>query len=57
MREISKGLDKDMIEIKIKEEEQIRDTVEIDIKGRMRKAEVTKWPFYDPEVYGGSRTQ
>ena len=31
------------------------DTVEIDIKGRMRKAAVTKWPFYDPEVYGGSR--
>jgi aminomethyltransferase len=31
------------------------DTVEIDIKGRMRKAEVTKWPFYDPEVYGASR--
>ncbi|MFW9805301.1 MAG: glycine cleavage system aminomethyltransferase GcvT, partial [Candidatus Thorarchaeota archaeon] len=24
-----------------------RDVVEIDIKGRMRKAEVTKWPFYD----------
>ena len=33
------------------------DVVEIDIKGRMRKAEVTKWPFYDSEVYGGSRTQ
>jgi aminomethyltransferase len=33
------------------------DTVEIDIKGRLRKAEVTMWPFYDPEVYGGSRTQ
>jgi aminomethyltransferase len=33
------------------------DTVEIDIKGRMRRAEVTKWPFYDPDVYGGSRTQ
>ena len=33
------------------------ETVEIDIKGRMRKAEVKKWPFYDPEVYGGSRTQ
>ena len=35
----------------------IGDTVEIDIKGRMRKAGITKWPFYDPEVYGGSRTQ
>lgn len=33
------------------------DTVAIDIKGRMRKAEVTKWPFYNPEVYGVSRTQ
>jgi len=33
------------------------ETVEIDIKGRMRKAEVTKWPFYDTEVYGSSRTQ
>jgi aminomethyltransferase len=33
------------------------DVVEIDIKGRMRKAEVTKWPFYDPDIYGASRTQ
>ncbi|MHA2376764.1 MAG: glycine cleavage system aminomethyltransferase GcvT [Candidatus Thorarchaeota archaeon] len=31
------------------------DTVEIDIKGRKRKVEVTKWPFYDPEVYGSTR--
>ena len=31
------------------------DTVEIDIKGRKRKAEVTKWPFYNPEVYGSTR--
>ncbi|KXH76849.1 MAG: hypothetical protein AM326_06445 [Candidatus Thorarchaeota archaeon SMTZ-45] len=35
----------------------IGDTVEIDIKGRMRKAEVTKWPFYDPNIYGASRNQ
>ncbi|OLS30942.1 MAG: putative aminomethyltransferase [Candidatus Thorarchaeota archaeon AB_25] len=33
------------------------DIVEIDIKGRMRKAEVVNWPFYDPAVYGASRTQ
>ena len=33
------------------------DTVEIDIKGRMRKAEVVTWPFFDPTVYGASRTQ
>ncbi len=31
--------------------------VQIDIKGRLRKAEVSTWPFYDPTVYGGSRTQ
>ena len=35
----------------------IEDTVEIDIKGRLRKADVTNWPFYDPDVYGGTRTQ
>ncbi|MFW9770300.1 MAG: glycine cleavage system aminomethyltransferase GcvT [Candidatus Thorarchaeota archaeon] len=34
----------------------IGDIVEVDIKGRMRKAEVTKWPFYDPDLYGASRT-
>ena len=33
------------------------DIVEIDIKGRMRKAEVVTWPFFDPTVYGASRTQ
>ncbi|MFW9836943.1 MAG: glycine cleavage system aminomethyltransferase GcvT [Candidatus Thorarchaeota archaeon] len=32
------------------------DTVDIDIKGRMRRAEVTKWPFYDTDVYGSTRT-
>ena len=31
------------------------DVVEIDIKGRHRKAEVVKWPFYDPDVYGATR--
>ena len=35
----------------------VGDIVEIDIKGRIRKAEVTKWPFYDPEFYGANRTQ
>ncbi|TFG13483.1 glycine cleavage system aminomethyltransferase GcvT [Candidatus Thorarchaeota archaeon] len=32
------------------------DTVEIDIKGRVRKAKVTKWPFYDSTEYGATRT-
>ncbi|MHA1479831.1 MAG: glycine cleavage system aminomethyltransferase GcvT [Candidatus Thorarchaeota archaeon] len=31
------------------------DTIEIDIKGRVRRAEVTKWPFYNPDEYGASR--
>lgn len=31
------------------------DVVEIDIKGRIRKAEIKKWPFYDPEKYGSTR--
>ncbi len=35
----------------------VGDTVEIDIKGRMRDAEVTIWPFYDSNLYGASRTQ
>jgi aminomethyltransferase len=35
----------------------IGDILEIDIKGRKRKAEVTTWPFYDPEIYGASRAQ
>ena len=30
--------------------------IEIDIKGRLRKARVTKWPFYDPEKYGSTRS-
>jgi aminomethyltransferase len=33
------------------------ETIEVDIKGRMRRAEVRKWPFYDPDQYGGSRKQ
>ncbi|MFW9870805.1 MAG: aminomethyltransferase family protein, partial [Candidatus Thorarchaeota archaeon] len=33
------------------------DIVEVDIKGRVRKAEVTKWPFFDTELYGASRTK
>ncbi|MCJ7818029.1 MAG: glycine cleavage system aminomethyltransferase GcvT [Candidatus Thorarchaeota archaeon] len=32
------------------------DIIEIDIKGRYRRAEVTKWPFYDSEKYGETRT-
>jgi aminomethyltransferase len=32
------------------------DTIEIDIKGRLRKARVTKWPFYDSEKYGSTRS-
>ncbi|MHA1136929.1 MAG: glycine cleavage system aminomethyltransferase GcvT [Candidatus Thorarchaeota archaeon] len=35
---------------------EIGDIIEIDIKGRHRKAEVAKWPFYDPEKYGETRT-
>jgi aminomethyltransferase len=33
------------------------DMIEVDIKGRLRKARVTKWPFYDPEKYGSARSQ
>jgi aminomethyltransferase len=33
------------------------DTIEVDIKGRIRRAEVRKWPFYNPDQYGGSRKQ
>ena len=33
------------------------DVVEVDIKGRLRKAEVTGWPFYDSEKYGASRSE
>ena len=32
------------------------DIVEIDIKGRYRKAEITEWPFYDSQRYGGTRS-
>ncbi len=32
------------------------DTIEIDIKRRLRKARVTKWPFYDSEKYGSTRS-
>lgn len=32
------------------------DIIEIDIKGRIRKAKIKKWPFYDPEKYGSTRT-
>ncbi len=33
------------------------DIIEIDIKGRIRKAKVKKWPFYDPDEYGATRSQ
>ncbi len=33
------------------------DTIEIDIKGRIRRARVTKWPFYNPEEYGSTRAK
>ncbi|MFW9909276.1 MAG: glycine cleavage system aminomethyltransferase GcvT [Candidatus Thorarchaeota archaeon] len=33
------------------------DVIEIDIKGRHRKAKVTDWPFYDPQRYGATRTE
>ncbi len=33
----------------------VGDIIEVDIKGRMRKAEITEWPFYDPDVYGATR--
>lgn len=32
-----------------------KDVIEIDIKGRVRKAEVRKWPFFDTEKYGSTR--
>jgi aminomethyltransferase len=34
----------------------VGDIVEVDIKGRLRKAKVTKWPFFDTDIYGASRT-
>ncbi len=33
------------------------DTIEVDIKGRIRRAEARKWPFYDPQRYGEARNQ
>ncbi len=33
------------------------DAVEIDIKGRLRKARVSGWPFFDSERYGEKRTK
>ncbi|MHA1577561.1 MAG: glycine cleavage system aminomethyltransferase GcvT [Candidatus Thorarchaeota archaeon] len=36
---------------------QVGDTIEIDIKGRVRGAEVSKWPFYNPDEYGSTRKQ
>jgi len=33
------------------------DVIEIDIKGRHRKAKVIDWPFYDPQRYGATRTE
>lgn len=35
----------------------IGNVIEIDIKGRHRRAEVTKWPFYNPDKYGETRTR
>lgn len=35
---------------------EVGDIIEIDIKGRLRKAEVAQWPFYNPEKYGETRT-
>lgn len=51
---LQKGIGLAYVAPKIVEEGQ---TIEIDIKGRIRKAEVTSWPFYDPEQYGATRTQ
>lgn len=35
----------------------VNDIIEVDIKGRCRKAQVTEWPFYDPQKYGSTRTE
>ncbi len=35
---------------------EVGDTIEVSIKGRVRRAEVCNWPFYDPDRYGESRT-
>jgi aminomethyltransferase len=34
----------------------VGDVIEIDIKGRYRKAKVTEWPFYDSQRYGLTRS-
>jgi aminomethyltransferase len=34
----------------------VGDIIEIDIKGRHRKAKVTEWPFYDSQKYGLTRS-
>ncbi len=34
----------------------VGDIVEVDIRGRHRKAEVTEWPFYDTSRYGATRS-
>ncbi|MCF2135662.1 MAG: glycine cleavage system aminomethyltransferase GcvT [Candidatus Thorarchaeota archaeon] len=31
------------------------DVIQIDLKGRIRRAEVKTWPFYDPDRYGATR--
>jgi aminomethyltransferase len=36
---------------------EVGDVIEIDIKGRIRKAEVSQWPFYDTEKYGETRNR
>ncbi len=36
---------------------EIDDVVEIDIKGRIRKARVSNWPFYDTDKYGDRRVE
>ncbi len=35
----------------------VDDIIEIDIKGRKRRARVVDWPFYDPEKYGATRSR
>ena len=51
---LEKGIGLGYVIPNVVEEGQI---VEIDIKNRIRKAEATKWPFYDPEQYGATRTK
>ncbi len=49
---LQKGIGLAYVTPNIVEQEQI---IEIDIKGRIRTAEVTSWPFYDTERYGATR--